>query len=83
MARKTRKTARKSRKTTKTAGKKKGQSKGIWSAGALLLLVGGLAHALPVVGQVVAVGAGSFTLQAVVGWLSVIFAVVLFGKMKQ
>ncbi|MBI4176201.1 MAG: hypothetical protein HY518_03280 [Candidatus Aenigmarchaeota archaeon] len=65
------------------ARNKKGQSKGIWAIGLLLLLVGGLAHALPVFGQAIAAGVGSFTVQAVVGWLSVVFAVVLFAKMRQ
>ncbi|MBI4019723.1 MAG: hypothetical protein HY367_00195 [Candidatus Aenigmarchaeota archaeon] len=62
---------------------KKGQTKGLWAVGLVLLLVGGLAHALPVFGQVVASGVGAFTVQAVVGWLSVIFAVVLFAKMNR
>ena len=47
----------------------------------LLLIVGGLAHLLPdVFAPIVVIGSGIFTIQRVVGLLSVLVGIVLFIK---
>ncbi len=49
--------------------------------GYILLIVGGLAHLLPdIFAPIVTIGTGIFTIQRVVGLLSVVIGVVLFVK---
>ena len=49
--------------------------------GYLLLIIGGLAHLLPdVFAPIVMIGSGVFTIQRVIGLLSVLIGIVLFIK---